>query len=72
MQKKLYRVSPPESIFVSAVSKPEMDEEQLREFTMQIIQDPSQADTWREKILKDPVENVLEWLKASGFIVEIV
>ena len=50
-----------------------MLEGELREYAMQVLQpqDGTSEMTWQEKIQKDPIDNVVEWLKALGYTVTI-
>ena len=54
------------------IPKEIMTEEELREFMPQLIGDAEQAETWREKANKDPIEDVTDWLKQAGYGIEEV
>lgn len=47
-----------------------MTEEELRAFVPQLVQDPDQHETWVEKSLKDPIEEVIELLVRADFSIE--
>lgn len=67
---KIYKVEAP----VGSNLAPEgpVGESQLREFAIQVNQSEEYRDTWVEKITKDGIEEVVEWLKGAGFEVEEV
>lgn len=52
--------------------KESMTEKEIREFTLQILsnQADEEMDVWEEKIKKDPIESVIEYLRSAGYIVE--
>lgn len=54
------------------IPKEVMAEEELRSFIFQLVQDPDQAETWKEKASKDPIKDLVEYLKRAGFSVEII
>lgn len=64
MEKK-YKINPP----VGSVVLPRevMTEKELREFLPQLVMDPKQSDTWKEKAIKDPIEDLVEWLRQAGY-----
>jgi len=66
---KTYKINPP--VGSNIITKPFLTEEELREYCLKIIQDPDEAKVWKEKIEKDPIEHVVEWLKVIGYQVEI-
>ena len=47
-----------------------MTENELRSFLSQIIGDHESAEVWNEKAAKDPIENLVEWLKRAGYEIE--
>ena len=49
-----------------------LSEKQLREFAIQINQNEEYRETWVEKIEKDEIESVIEWLEGIGYKVEAV
>ena len=61
----LYKITPPISTII--IPKELMTESDLRDFIPQLIQDSEQSEVWREKVAKDPVEYLIEWLKQSGY-----
>lgn len=67
--KTLYKITPP--IGTIMVPKETMTESELRGFIPQLIQDSDQAEIWLEKVAKDPVDNLIEWLTQSGYKVII-
>lgn len=70
MKKKLYKISAPVGNMV--IPNEKMTEEELRDFFPQIVQDPAVADIWKEKAIKDPVNDLVELLQMSGYGVEII
>lgn len=72
MDEKKYKVSAPSgSTIISIPYKPNTEnvftEKELREYAMQLIHDPSWTDSWKEKVSKDPIESVIEWLSSAGY-----
>lgn len=67
---KKYKINPPMGSMM--IPKEIMTESELREFMPQLIGESEMAETWREKAKKDPIEEVIEWLKQSGYEVEEV
>ncbi len=68
---KKYKISPPLGNIM--IPKEIMTEQEVREFAPQIVQDSDMtSDTWREKITKDPIEDVVDWLRSAGYIVNEV
>ena len=67
---KKYKINPPMGSIV--IPKEIMTEDELREFMPQLIGDAEMAETWKEKAKKDPIEDVTEWLKQAGYIIEEV
>ena len=65
MNEKTYKVSAPIGSIV--IPKEQMTEKELREFVVQLIQDPQESETWREKAEKDPIGSVVEWLENNGY-----
>lgn len=47
-----------------------MTESELREFALQLIQDPDSLGTWTEKIRKDPIEDVLNLVSFTEITAE--
>lgn len=47
-----------------------MTEEELRAFLPQLVQDPEQNETWKEKAAKDPIEDIVDWFTRAGFSIE--
>ena len=62
---KKWRVSPPLGSIM--VPKEVMNEEEVREFAVQMIAEPSQLEVWKEKLLKDSMQDVLDWLTKAGY-----
>ena len=62
---KTYKVSAPVGSIVTP--KDVMTEKELREFMPQLVADPEQNETWKEKVAKDPIEELINWLRMSGF-----
>lgn len=54
----------------NVVVKELMNEGELREFAGQLIQDASSASVWHEKAAKDPIQEVVDWLRQSGYTIE--
>lgn len=52
------------------VAKDQMTEQELRDYGLSLIQDTDdQSKTWEEKVKKDPIENVTEWLEMQGYTI---
>jgi len=56
---KTFKIKAP--IGTSIVSNEIMTEEQLRNHALQLLQEKD--NIWTEKITKDPIEDVVEWLR---------
>lgn len=69
-KEKLYRVKSPLGNVI--VPKDLMNEEELRDFFPQIVQDPAVVDIWMEKAMKDPIMHLVELLQRADYSVEIV
>lgn len=69
MIEKKYKLNPPVGSIV--IPKEWMTEKELREFLPQLVQESDQADVWKEKAVKDPIENLVEWFNRAGYQVEI-
>lgn len=66
---KKYRVIPPQG---TVMTKIELTESSLREFALSIIQDQDIGDVWMEKIMKDPIRDIISWLVQSSYkVVEL-
>lgn len=65
MAEKQYKLQAP--IGNTIIPKEVMNEKELREFMPQLIQDPEILEIWTEKVSKDPIEEVVEWLQKSGY-----
>jgi len=67
MTEKTYKISPP----IGSIMMPKewMTEKEIRAFLPSIIGDAEQAETWKEKAEKDPIEELLEYLKRGGYTV---
>ena len=71
MAQKKYKISPPLGNFI--LPKEIMTEQEVKEFVLTMVQDSDMAsETWREKIAKDPIEDVIDWLRSAGYIVNEV
>ena len=70
MAQKLYKVEAP--IGTNVIPKEVMTEEELRNFFPQVVQDPEQAETWKEKAQKDEIDVLVDLLQTGGYIVEEV
>ena len=49
-----------------------IDDKQLREFALEINNNEEGREIWEEKIQKDEIESVVEWLEGIGYEIEIV
>jgi len=47
-----------------------MTGKQLRAFTMQLMEANTESEVWHEKILKDPIAEVIDWLRRTNYGVE--
>jgi len=65
---KTFKINAPIGNLV--IPKEIMNEKELRDYALQIIQDDEESAPWREKIEKDDVTEVVDWLKRAGFTVE--
>lgn len=69
MSEKTYKISAP--LGTTLVPKDTMTEAELRSFASQLVQEADQVDVWKEKVAKDPIESVVEWLNQVGYDVRI-
>lgn len=63
---KKYKIKAP--IGTSIVPNEEMNEDQLRNHALQLLQEKD--DIWTEKITKDPIEDVVDWLRNLEYKIE--
>ena len=71
MKDKKFRVGAPQGIAV--VPKEVMTEKELKEFAMKFITDEDGSENdeiWKEKIKKDEIGSVVEWLEQLGCIID--
>lgn len=47
-----------------------MTESEVREFALQLINDSEERAVWAEKVEKDPIEDVLNWVNLTEFTIE--
>ena len=52
------------------VPKEIMNEQEVREFAAQLVQEAAESDVWKEKVAKDSIESIVEWLQSIGYKVE--
>lgn len=64
---KKFSVKAPVGNFV--VDKDVMTEAELRAFAIQINNNEEYAETWREKMEKDEIDEVVEWFRGAGYII---
>jgi|CXWL01.1.fsa_nt_gi hypothetical protein len=62
-----YKIKPP--FGSNIVSKEVMTETELRAFVPQIMGDAEAAEVWKEKVAKDKIEDIIDWLRSAGYIV---
>ena len=62
-----YKVSAPVGNIV--LPKAEMNEKELREFALQIMNQEDMAEVWKEKIEKDEISDIIDWLRTAGYII---
>lgn len=65
MAEKKYKVQAPIGTII--IPKEIMSEKELREFMPQLIQDPEMLEIWTEKASKDPIDEVVEWLRQAEY-----
>lgn len=64
----MYELKSPRNVELNHGSK--IDENELRETLVSCIQNDEYADVWAEKILKDPIEDVVEMMNSFGFMIK--
>jgi hypothetical protein len=64
---KEYKVEAPIGNVV--VPKEVMNEKELRDFASQIANNSVPPEVWQEKVQKDEIELVVEWLNQAGYSV---
>ena len=69
-QTKKYTIKAPVGTYLAPEGP--IDENQLREFALQINNNEEGQDVWIEKIQKDDIESVVEWLEGIGYEIEAV
>ena len=67
MTEKKFKIQAPMGTIM--VPKDVMTESELRKFMPQLIQDPEVYETWKAKAAEDPIEEIIEWLRRSGFVI---
>jgi len=65
MTEKQYKLQAP--IGTTVIPKEIMSEKELREFMPQLIQDPEMLEIWTEKVSKDPIDEVVDWLRQAEY-----
>lgn len=50
--------------------KETMTESEVREFALQMINDESEKEVWREKIAKDDIGDILRWVNITNITIE--
>lgn len=60
-----YKIKPP--MGSTMTPKDVMTEAEIRAFVPQLVADPEQVETWKEKAEKDPIEDLIEWLVNAGY-----
>lgn len=70
-EEKKYKIVAPLSS--SIIGKDLMTEEELRNYIKQIAlkEDGYSSETWIIKAEKDPIEDLIQWLTSSGYIITI-
>ena len=63
-----YKIQVP--LGTTVVPKEILTEEELRAYAVQIAESGESAATWKEKAEKDPIEDVISWLRELGFIIQ--
>jgi len=51
------------------LAKDTMTEKELREYVLSLIQESDAVDSWQEKAAKDPLEDLLKWLRVAGYTI---
>lgn len=64
-KEKEYHITPPLGSMVTPSEV--MTEDEVREFAVQLIMDPAQLEVWKEKLLKDPLGDVISWLEKADY-----
>lgn len=67
---KIYKVIAP--VGNNIVPKEKMTEAELRDFFPQIVQEPADAEIWKEKAEKDSIEELVELLERADYTIEII
>lgn len=67
MNERRFKVKAPFGSLVA--SKETMTESEVREFALQLINESEEHEIWSEKIKKDAIEDVLSWVKITGFTI---
>ena len=65
-----YKIKAP--IGNTIVPKEVMTEKEVRQFALDLLQESEDQDTWREKIQKDSIAEVIDWLKNLSYEVKEV
>jgi hypothetical protein len=66
---KTYKIKAPIGNIV--VPKDKLNEDELRQFALQLVTTDDVA-VWRDKILKDPIDEIAEWLRNLEYEIEEV
>ena len=65
---KTFKIKAP--IGTSVVPNETMNEDQLRNHALQLLQEKDEI--WAEKITKDPIEDIVDWLRNLEYKIEEV
>lgn len=66
MTNKTFNVKAPVG---NIIAKDVMTEAELRAFAIQINNNEEYGDTWREKMEKDEIDEVVEWFRGAGYTI---
>ena len=66
LKQKRYKIHPPVGNIV--INKDVMTSKELRSFAMTMIE--ANDETWKDKIMLDPIEQVIEYLNRADYRVE--
>jgi hypothetical protein len=67
MNERKFKVKAPLGSLVA--SKEVMTESEVREFALQLINDSEEREIWKQKVEKDPIEDVLNWVNITDFTI---
>ena len=65
MNQKTYKIKPPLGSIV--ISKEQLNEAELRELFPKLVMDADVAKIWQQKAAKDPINDLVDFMRRAGY-----